>query len=207
MTDFSAMKMACLGDSLTMGQGIETPYSVLVKQELGLLDAYNYGIGWSTVADGGHCRCHPENFALGHNPFIDRYHLMKPADIIAVCGGANDRGVNIALGEIHDTDRSTFCGALHILITGLKKTFPDAYLFFMTPFCYDKTTDNGVHMSAFADAVMHMCEIHGIDCCDCYHGIPFDAAADTTDGVHPTQKFVSEVWAPYIAQFIRNHIS
>lgn len=206
MMDYSLLKMACLGDSLTFGQGIEIPYSDLVKKELGLSEVYNYGIGWSTIADGIHCYCHPDNFSLAHNPFIDRFDLMKSADILIVCGGVNDHGVNIPLGDIQDTVRTTFYGALNLLIQGLKDRNPQSYIIFMTPFQYDVINADGVHLSVFVDAILRVCEKYGIDCYDCYHEIPFQANTDTIDGVHPTQRFVSEVWAPGIAQFLRDHI-
>ena len=206
MKSFSEMRMVCLGDSLTMGQGIETPYCILVKEELTLREVYNYGIGWSTVADGRSCSCHPGSYSAGHTPFIDRYPLMPPAEIIAVCGGANDHGVNVPLGESTDTVRSTFYGALNLLITGLKEKYPDAYIFFMTPFDYNTVNDNGIHLSEYAAAIKKVCAIHGTDCYDCYSEMPIITETDTLDGIHPTQKYVTNIWAPGIAKYIREHL-
>lgn len=205
-SDFSKLKMVCLGDSLTAGQGIETPYSAFVKEELGFKEVYNYGIGWSTVANGGTCDCHPNNYEGGHNPFVYRYSLMNQGDIIAVCGGANDHGLNVPIGTIDDTAETTFYGALNRLITGLKKCNPGAYIFFMTPFNYDTVNDNGIHLSGYVEAIKKVCEKHDIDCFDCYTEVPINVGVDTIDGTHPTQDYVQNVWAPKIAQFIRENV-
>ena len=205
-SDLTKLNMSCLGDSLTMGQGIETPYSTFIEEELGLKEVYNYGIGWSTIANSGTCTCHPQNFAGGHNPFVYRYMAMNQAEIIAVCGGANDHGVNVPLGTIDDVKGNTFYGALNNLITGLQESNPGAYIFFMTPFNYDTVNDNGIHIYEYAEAIKKVCEKHEIDCFDCYAEIPINVGTDTIDGVHPTQEFVQNTWAPQIAQFIRDNV-
>lgn len=205
-SDLSKLTFTCLGDSLTAGQGIETPYSTFVKDELGFKAVNNYGIGWSTVANSGSCVCHPNNFDNAHNPFTSRYSFMEKGDVIAVCGGVNDHGINVPLGTIDDDTSETFYGAMNRLIAGLKELNPGAYIFFMTPFNYDTTNDVGLHLSVYVDAIKEVCIKHNIDCYDCYTEIPINVSVDTIDGVHPTQEFVEKIWAPQIAQFIRNNI-
>ena len=205
---YSDLTMVCLGDSITMGSEIETPYSDLVKDSLGLSAVHNYGVGWSTIGYMSDCTCHANvDYEYDHHPYIHRYHKMQDADIVAVMGGNNDWGIGIPVGDIYDIDETTFCGALNILIDGLKGKYPDSYIFFMTLFNYvpDRINKNGVSWVEYNNAIREICAIKGIDVFDVNDEIPFDKDRDTVDGVHPTQEFVTNVWAPAIADFIREN--
>ena len=205
---FANVTMACLGDSITMGSEIETPYSELVKNNLGLKAAYNYGVGWSTIGLLEDCTCHADvEYEYDHHPYVYRYSEMKAADIVVVMGGNNDWGIGIPVGDINDTDETTFCGALNLLIAGLKEKHPDSYIFFMTLFNYvpDRINKNGVSWIEYNNAIREVCAKEGIDVFDVYQEIPFDKDTDTVDGVHPTQEFVTHVWSPAIAEFIREN--
>ena len=79
----------------------------------------NYGIGASTVSN-----------YQGSNPMCERYTDMfgKDADIILIEGGANDMSHDTLLGEIDSYDKSTFSGALNVIIEGVKERYPDAMI-------------------------------------------------------------------------------
>ena len=64
--------------------------------------------------------------------------------------------------------------------------------------------DDGVTWSEYNEAIREVCKKHSIDCLDLYN-LPFDRLIDTSDYVHPTQKFTSNVLAPAIAEFIKNN--
>ena len=200
---FSSLTMACLGDSITMGAKIKTAYPDVVKDILGLDTVYNYGISWSTVGYNDNCPCH--NGARNHDPYVFRYEQMENADIIAVMGGANDLPVCVPIGDIDDTEPTTFYGALNILASGLKSTYPDSYIFFMTNFNYITVNSNGDSRADYNDAIRAICAKYDIDCLDIWNIIPFDQDSDTVDGVHPTQDFVTNVWSPVIADFIKEN--
>ena len=205
---FSDLTMVCLGDSITMGSEIDTPYSDLVRASLGLNAVHNYGVGWSTIGYMADCTCHANvDYEYDHHPYIHRYNKMQDADIVAVMGGNNDWGIGIPVGNIDDTDETTFCGALNLLIDGLKEKYPDSYIFFMTLFNYvpDRINKNSVSWIEYNNAIREICANKGIDVFDVYNEIPFDKDRDTVDGVHPTQEFVTNVWSPAIAEFIRQN--
>lgn len=129
--DFSDVKIACLGDSITAATNLEKmenyqQYSYPAK--LGaLLNAetvYNLGIGGSSVG------------RYWENAFVDRYReIPGDIDIIIVMGGTND-GFCVTredLGNIQERAPRTFIGDLDELMRGLKTDYPDAMIVFATP--------------------------------------------------------------------------
>ena len=208
-TGFSGMTFSALGSSTTMGAGIKSSYVDEVAEILGLKKTYNYGVSWSTLGYKENCTCNhpylPDDY--NHDPMVFRYDDMYSADIICVCGGLNDFGVDLPLGDINDTEVTTFYGALNVLLDSLKKTYPDSYIFMMTGFNYydGYTNDNGDTWASFNAAMVESCEKNGIDCLDLYTDFPFNYLYDTYDYVHMTQEFTSDVWAPAIANFIKEN--
>ena len=199
--------MSCLGSSSTLPTKVQRAYATVVKDLLGLRAVNIYGHGWSTTSYVPDCPCH--DYKYDHAPYVYRYNTMKVADIIAVQGaGANDYAQSVPLGEIDSTDVTTFYGALNVLMEGLKTTYPNSYIFFMTGFdIYSANAKNsaGIYWSEYNAAVINACKRHSIDCLDIYHDMPMDRDTDTVDGTHPTQKFIDKVWAPMIADFIRKN--
>ena len=205
--DFSTISMSCLGSSSTLPTKVERAYPKVVKELLGLRRATAYGAGWSTLAYAEDCACHDTEY--DHQPFVERYTQMKTADIIVVQGGgANDYGACIPIGDIDDTEITTFYGALNTLMAGLKKLHPNSYIFFMTGYnIYGENAKNkaGIYWSEYQEAIINACKKHNIDCLDIYHNMPMDRETDTVDGAHPTQDFIDNVWSPIIADFIRKN--
>lgn len=205
---FANVTMACIGSSSTLPTKVDRAYPDTVKNILGLKEVYNYGVSWSTLAYIEDCHCHPDS-DYNHDPYVFRYENIEEADIIIIQGGGhNDYGCLIPIGSIDDTDPTTFYGALNILIEGLKTKFPDSYIMFMTAFnTYggDAYNRDGVNHRDFSQAILEACEKHNVDCLDIYTNMPFDRATDTVDGTHPTQEYIDHVWAPKIAEFIREN--
>ena len=79
----------------------------------------NYGRGGSTVS----------NYQPS-NPMCERYTDMftNDADIILIEGGANDMNHDTALGAVDSYDKSTFSGALNVIIEGVKEKYPNAMI-------------------------------------------------------------------------------
>lgn len=205
--DFSNVSIACLGDSITMTTKIKKSYPSCLGDALGTSHVYNYGISWSTVATIDPCHCHP-NGEYSHYPYVERYNDLVSADIIIVMGGINDYGCLVPLGSPSDSSSDTFWGALNITMEGLKKTYPDAYIVFMTGFDYygeGAHNSDGVYWKDYNTAIRRACINHNIDCLDIYSKIAFDRAKYTVDGIHPTQQFIDEIWVPRIADFIRSN--
>ena len=208
LTGFSGLSLSCIGDSITMGAGIDRSYVDVVQDLLGAKTSYNHGISWSTIGHKENCNCEhsylPEDY--DHDPMVYRYNEIPNSDIIFIYGGLNDFGMDLPLGTIEEETPHTFYGALNLLISGLRQNYSDSYIFMATSLNYfdGYKNDDGVTWSEYNEAIREVCKKHSIDCLDLYN-LPFDRLIDTSDYVHPTQKFTSNVLAPAIAEFIKNN--
>lgn len=209
--NWSNITISCLGDSMTFRTGIENSYPKLLKRELGAKMVYNYGIGYSTCSVINECECHPD-YPGRHFPMCERYTQIKESsNIIIVMCGYNDAGL-APLGTIDSTDKTTFYGAMNTMCKGLKEKYEDSYIVFMTCFKYnhvdiskDVNSFGELRMDYFSTAVKNVCKKYNIDIFDTFEELSFDTARDTLDKVHPNQEFVSSVWVPAIAQYIKTN--
>ncbi|MBO7214245.1 MAG: SGNH/GDSL hydrolase family protein [Clostridia bacterium] len=205
--DITKLSIACLGDSLTLGQGIEFSYPVNLFLNYGIYNVTNYGVGWSTCAVVENCTCH--NAYNAHNAMCLRYdQISTNTDVIAVMCGVNDSAL-VPLGTINDTQNTTFYGALNSLCSNLKTNYTKSYVFFMTSFHYDISEevrqDGTMRKDYYETAVKQVCQKYGIDVFDTYNALDFSTERDTIDNVHATQDFVTNVWTPAIVDFIKNN--
>lgn len=129
--DFSELKIACLGDSLTAAANLEGEenyeqyaYPTRLKDLLGVEEVYNLGIGGSSIG------------RYWADAFVERYtQIPEDTDIIIVLGGAND-GFCVSdeeFGSLDERTYRTFCGDLNELMGGLRESYPDTVIFFATP--------------------------------------------------------------------------
>lgn len=129
--DFSQMKIACLGDSITKAANLEGEenyeqyaYPARLQELLGAQEVYNLGIGGSSIG------------RYWADAFVDRYtEIPADSDIIIVMGGTND-GFCVSdeeFGNLDERAYHTFCGDLNELMSGLRENYPDAQIFFATP--------------------------------------------------------------------------
>ncbi|MDE5599068.1 MAG: SGNH/GDSL hydrolase family protein, partial [Lachnospiraceae bacterium] len=129
--DFSEMKIACLGDSITAAVNLDAEenyeqyaYPAKLQELLGAEEVYNLGIGGSSIG------------RYWADAFVDRYtQIPEDVDIIIVLGGTND-GFCVSddeFGSLEERDYRTFCGDLNELMGGLRENYPDAVIFFATP--------------------------------------------------------------------------
>ena len=193
--DFSTLSMVAIGDSILSGAGIENPVTVKLKEILGLADCVNYGIPGSALSD-----------VSGANPYIYRYDkMLSTADIVMVQCSGNDIGKN-PVGNFNDNIPTTFCGAINILAKGLKERYPNAYIFFQPGFM---RAESYVEVATpYMSAMKELCKIHEFDYFDTFvREFPYDYKSNTVDWVHLNQEYTDNVWAPALAQFIRDNYS
>lgn len=129
--DFSEMKIACLGDSITAATNLEDmedyqqyAYPSVLQELLGASRVDNLGIGGSSVG------------RYWENAFVDRYQeIPEDTDLILVMGGTND-GFCVTqkdFGSMEERSERTFIGDYDELIRGLKENYPDAQIVLVTP--------------------------------------------------------------------------
>ena len=154
-----------LGDSYVYAGSLDDgkiwPQLLAEKYEM---DYRSYGKGGNAIAS---------TKATG-TPMVTRYREMRGgADIVFVVGGRNDYNQSYPVGQVGDTTTDTFCGALSVLLDGLREKYPDSLILFSTSWYVN------AEMKAYTDATLAVCEMKGIPC--------FHAADQSLSGVYMDQ--------------------
>ena len=129
--NFSDMKIACLGDSITSGSNMDNldnyqqySYPSVLKNILNAKEVYNLGIGGSSYG------------RYWDKAFVDRYkEIPQDVNIILVMGGTNDgfAASQKEMGSFAEKKPRTFYGDVDELMRGLKENYPMAKIVFATP--------------------------------------------------------------------------
>ena len=134
----------------------------------------------------------------------------RGASIVSFMGGVNDCNNNVPLGRISDKTTATFYGRLNLLTEAILARFPDAFIFYMTPFPSGRTNHNtpnseGCTLEDYAAAVRAVAARYGIPVLDIYFesGFEEELKSPSSDGIHPSAEFFELYTAPQIAEFIR----
>lgn len=135
-------------------------------------------------------------------------------DLITIAGGTNDEYSVENMGNFGDRTVDTFYGALHVLIYGLLKRFPNARIGFIAPipqkwdrFDAEQPADKVV---AKWLAIKRVCEYHSVQC---WNGNTEFGASPTNsetwmqtympDGLHPSE--LGHIWyANRVEDFVLN---
>ena len=132
--DLKGKKVVFLGDSITAGSSAtkaENVFHQVMKKDLGLKEALNYGISGTRIARQS-VKSETSQFDLDFN--VRAEELPADADFVFVFGGTNDYGHGDApFGKEGDDTPDTFCGACHYLFRELKVNFPQAEIVVATP--------------------------------------------------------------------------
>ena len=151
-----------IGDSLFAAHGIgkENSWIALLCDKHGMTHA-NHGIGGCTLS-----ACED-----GPNPIINRYEEMpaeKP-DFIVIEGGRNDYNKGAAFGSVAEKDRTTYLGALSMLVDGLRERYPDTPIIAVSFWRTGSVNKNtGISSNAYVEAMLAACEELGIPAVNAY---------------------------------------
>ena len=192
--DFSDVRIACLGDSLTEGSNLDKmenyqqySYPSVLKNLLNAEEVYNLGMGGSSYG------------RYWDNAFVDRYHAIpQDADIILVMGGTNDgfAASEKELGSLQEKKKRTFYGDVDELMQGLKRDYPNAKIVFATPLpnvLHDYLRAQRSELlpqSLYAKAIKELADQYQIEVIDLYNSNILDThdaqviANYMPDGVH-----------------------
>lgn len=212
--DFSQMKIACLGDSITAAANLEGEegyeqyaYPARMKELLGAQEVYNLGIGGSSIG------------RYWADAYVDRYQTIpEDADVIIVMGGTND-GFCVSdkeFGNLEERTYRTFCGDLDELMKGIKEQYPDAEVFFATPLpnvlqdYLMSERDYLLPQQKFVDVIIALSKEYDFHVIDLYNSNILDShdanvvAEYVPDGVHGNQEgyqIMAEHFAAELVQF------
>lgn len=217
--DFSKLKIACLGDSITDatnlvddypdGEYRQYSYPARLSEILGA-DVENFGIGGSSYG------------RYWDKAFCERYQdIPEDTDMIIIMGGAND-GFCLhenMVGSMEDREPRTLYGDLDELMKGLKDNYPNAEVIFMTPMpnlLHDvlrKERPELLSQTVIVDAVTSLANEYGFEVIDLYNSNFFDShdaeivSEYLPDSVHPNEEGY-EIFAKHVAaEIMRIHES
>lgn len=211
--DFSGLKIACLGDSITAAANLESEenyrqyaYPARLKELLGAEEVYNLGIGGSSIG------------RYWADAYVDRYRdIPEDADIIIVMGGTND-GFCVSdkeFGSLDERAERTFCGDLDELMSGLREYYPNADIFFVTPLpnvLHDylmSERDYLLPQQRFVDVILDLAKEYDYAVIDLYNSNILDShdvdivTHYIPDGVHGNREGYQIIAEHFAAELIR----
>ncbi len=191
--DFSDCKIACIGDSITEGVGINNNEEILysypanLKHILGAEEVINLGKGGTSISS------YWDSFL----PMTEG--IPEDTDIIIVLGGVNDcySGNKDNMGNLENLEPGTFYGDTNFLMQDLKKRYPDSMILFVTPIStvtnttYLSFLPNMLPISVYAEVIKELGEENDIPVFDVYSEEFLDSHDEEImnrfmyDGVHP----------------------
>lgn len=212
--ELKGLKALFLGDSITEGHGASSQDKVWwrVLGDRAGMETVGYGVGGTRIAR----QTQPSECARWDEDFNARAERMdRQADIVCVFGGTNDFGHGSApIGTPSDTDVYTFYGALNHLYTYLQTTYPDAFIFVMTPL--HRTNEDDLHqpdmlpLRSYVDIIREMAEKYSLPVLDLWaeSGInpnnPVMKERFMPDGLHPNDAGYARL-ADVAEAFLRSH--
>ncbi len=192
-----------LGDSITQGVGAscaDTIYHAVLKREVNLKEARNYGIGGTRFARQHSVSENTDDRFIDENYFCARFQNMEDADAVVVFGGTNDYGHGDApIGDFSDRTPDTFYGACHYLFKGLIKKYFGKPIVVITPLhrCDEtKVGDNKVDeraiLKTYVDIIREVAEYYSLPVLDLYKESMMQPEIEEIkekympDGLHPS---------------------
>ncbi len=210
--DFSNKTYIAFGDSITFGADytrgyaqMDNPYSELVASTLGMKSYKNAGVSGATLCSN----------TLGLACISDIVaNTSASYDVISLLGGVNDFNRGLPLGNYGDTTNTTIYGSLDVIATHLTTNFSNSFIFFMTPYrefwggvhC-STPNSQGYNLEDVATAVKQIANKYSIPVLDLFNNGQFELEMynSDSDGLHPSQSFITNYTAPQIAQFIKDN--
>ncbi len=212
-TDFSGVRIACLGDSITAAANLEGEegyqqyaYPARLKELLGAEEVYNLGIGGSSIG------------RYWADAYVDRYQeIPEDTDIIIVMGGTNDAfcASDKEFGNLEERKYRTFCGDLNELMKGIKEKYPDTEVFFATPLpnvlqdYLMKERDYLLPQQKYVDVIKTLAKEYDYDVIDLYNSnildshdanVVADYIPDGVHGNHEGYQIIAEHFASELVQ-------
>ena len=192
-TDYSSYKIACIGDSITEGVGLEDgtqdifSYPAVLKKILGAKEVINLGKGGTSIS----------SYWDSFFSVIDG--IPQDVDIIIVLGGVNDcyAGNEDNIGNSVDLAMGTFYGDTDFLMRDLKDKYPGVQIIFVTPLStitnttYLSFLPNMLPLYRYVDAITELGNRNDINVFNIYHERFLDSNDEEImkkfmyDGVHP----------------------
>lgn len=205
--NYGLYNYGAIGDGITYGfdgqtgEKMENSYSSLINAHFNFKYFYDKSSIDATLA-------RTDNFDSLYNQI---YRVPQGTKIITVMLGINDFINNIELGNFDNPQVHTIYWGIEEGLRILKNRFYNPYILFITPlnqFKYNDTNDIGLKLIDIVNAIKKECEKHNVDVLDAYSLCEFNENTDPhSDGIHPTQEFVTNKLAPLIIDYLDKNIT
>ena len=206
---YSNLSYSAVGDSITYGfcgdhsrPPFANNYPTCVGSFLGLKEVNNFGACGCLLARTSNS---------SYSSMIDKVDLIpSDTDIISIFGGINDYVSYVPLGDIDSNDEYTIYGALNAIASKLTTNHKDAFVFFITPLELAEANllevgNNDYTIRDVCEAIKAVGEKWDIPVYDANLYAGFEPDVHSFDGCHPTEAYYSTIFAPKIAEFIRQN--
>lgn len=197
------MKIAFLGDSITLGYGLERKedrYASLICRQIGATEA-NFGITGTLMARAGMNR-------EDGNSFLDRLHLLEDADLVVIFGGTNDYFWSDSPIGNEDSGEDYFAGAVEEICQKISEIRDKKTILLVTPYSHNgignydgglhfqdasrhDTTEKNYHghcLEEYADVLIKAAGRHNIAVLNLHECSGFEWKEHTLDGCHPNEE-------------------
>ncbi|MCW1517828.1 SGNH/GDSL hydrolase family protein [Acinetobacter baumannii] len=198
-TGLTGKKWLAVGDSITVGLNATKSYAdVLAERYSATLTKHATSGAWISAGTG--TIAIPNILSQTYTSLPDSANF----DFITIAAGTNDRinGTDGNLGVFDDRTTSTFYGALHTLIAGLKTKYPNARMLFMsqTPRSGLRTNPSTpTDLDKKFKAITEVCDYYAVPVFaghKCFDFHPDDNATFKStympDGLHPSD--AGHIW-------------
>lgn len=169
-TALTGKKMTLMGDSLfagnNIGKGAVWCEKLATKYNM---EVTNLAINGNTVAR--------QEIETANDAMVDRIDTLDPdTNYFVLIGGANDKRLNVPLGDEDSTDLSTFYGAVNSIISQVRTIAPKCKILLMST--YNRFTSRnslGLKDWDYAQAMLKAGYNNGVRTFDNYHdsGVDF----------------------------------
>lgn len=198
-TGLTGKKWLAVGDSITVGLNATKSYAdVLAERYTATLTKHATSGAWISAGTG--TITIPNILSQTYTSLPDSANF----DLITIAAGTNDRinGTDGNLGVFDDRTTSTFYGALHTLISGLKTKYPNARMLFIS-----QTPSSGLRTNPSTPtdldkkfkAITEVCDYYAVPVWSGHKNFGFHPDDNTTfkstympDGLHPSD--AGHVW-------------
>ena len=120
-------KLTVMGDSLIYGNRLGNGATWVTNVGI------NNNMVYTNLGDNGNPVAVVEN--SGEVAMVDRIDTIPTdTEYFVLLGGANDKRLNVPIGEINSTDKTTFYGALNTIIAGVRDRCPKAKILLLTTY-------------------------------------------------------------------------
>jgi len=179
---YEGLSAVFVGDSITYGVGTTNGnrYFEYLAEALDLGRIYPMGVS-------GSCYSTCSELGMDKQPLTQRAGLIPEADLIFIALGTNDMGRNTPLGTPEDTTDVSFYGAIHMVVSGLQKKYPDSRIILLTP-CPRRdleTNKLGLKLTDYVEAVEAAARLLHVPCVDMYKPLAGYFSVENTEKYFP----------------------